>query len=62
MDGWTSLAGKSYYGIDDDWSYQSLVLDFLPSGGKHKGIDIADLFHECLNDLGLENKIQGIHS
>lgn len=65
IDGWTSIAGRSYYGvtihyIDNEWKYQSVVLDFIPSRGRHTGEDIATIFHECLLEYGIIDKIQGI--
>jgi len=49
LDGWTSITGKSYYGvtahfIDKKWQFKSVVLDFIPSNGKHTGRDIAQIF------------------
>lgn len=49
IDGWSSLIRKSYYGItihyiDEKWEIRSETLGFLPSKGKHKGKDIADIF------------------
>ncbi|CAH1640748.1 unnamed protein product [Spodoptera littoralis] len=65
IDGLTSIAGRSYYGvtihyIDNEWKYQSVVLDFIPSRGRHTGEDIATIFHECLLEYGIIDKIQGI--
>ncbi|XP_066598831.1 uncharacterized protein [Prorops nasuta] len=65
IDGWTSIAGKSFFGvtahyIDRDWNYKSRVLDFIPSHGRHTGADIASIFYECLHDMDLKNKILGI--
>ncbi|CAH2234311.1 jg8282 [Pararge aegeria aegeria] len=65
IDGWTSIAGRSYYGvtihyIDNEWKYRSVVLDFIPSRGRHTGEDIATIFHECLLEYGIIDKIQGI--
>lgn len=65
IDGWTSVANRTFYGvtahyIDNEWNYQSLVLDFIPSNGKHTGKDIATIFHKCLLEYNLETKIQGI--
>ncbi|CAK1595752.1 unnamed protein product [Parnassius mnemosyne] len=65
IDGWTSIAGRSYYGvtihyIDNEWKYRSVVLDFIPSRGRHTGEDIATIFHECLLEYDIIDKIQGI--
>ncbi|CAF4947388.1 unnamed protein product [Pieris macdunnoughi] len=65
IDGWTSIAGRSYYGvtihcIDNEWKYRSVVLDFIPSRGRHTELDIATIFHECLLEYGIIDKIQGI--
>lgn len=65
IDGWTSIAGKSYYGItvhyiDEKWEFMSLTLDFLPSHGKHTGKDIAELFQNCLVEYGIEEKVIGV--
>lgn len=64
VDGWTSIAGKSYYGItahfvDASWKLQSIVLDFVPSNGAHTGKDIAMLFYNSLKNFNIESKIQG---
>lgn len=64
VDGWTSIAGKSYYGItahfvDASWKLQSIVLDFVPSNGAHTGKDIATLFYNSLKNFNIESKIQG---
>lgn len=65
VDGWTSIINKSFYGItihfiDEEFHLQSLVLDFVPSHGKHTGKAIADLFFKTVRFYGIENKIQGI--
>lgn len=65
IDGWTSIAGRAYYGvtihyIDHEWCYRSMVLDFIPSRGKHTGKDIADVFYKCLLHYNLVEKVQGI--
>ncbi|CAK1582932.1 unnamed protein product [Parnassius mnemosyne] len=65
IDGWTSIAGRSYYGvtihyIDNEWKYRSVVLDFIPSRGRHTGEDIATIFHDCLLEYDIIDKIQGI--
>lgn len=65
IDGWTSISGRSYYGItthfiDDDWELQSITLDFVPAHGKHTGKDIALTFFKSLEDKGLGHKLQGI--
>lgn len=65
VDGWTSVANKSYYGItghfiDAQWNIQSIVIDFVPSSGCHSGKAIAKLFHSTLKEYGLLDKVQGI--
>jgi len=65
LDGWTSVAGKSYYGItahfiNDDWKLVSVALDFVASNGRHTGKDIAEIFFACLKDKSILEKIQGI--
>ncbi|CAG9786978.1 unnamed protein product [Diatraea saccharalis] len=65
IDGWTLIAGRSYYGvtmhcIDNEWKYRSVVLDFIPPRGRHTGEDIATVFHECLLEYDIIDKIQGI--
>ncbi|CAH0559358.1 unnamed protein product [Brassicogethes aeneus] len=65
IDGWSSISGKSFYGItshfvDKDWTMQSLVLDFVPSHGEHTGMDIANIFYTSMEKYDLLNKIQGI--
>lgn len=65
IDGWTSIANKSYYGvtahfIDDEWNIHALVVDFIPSCGRHSGRDIAEIFHKSLKQWNLLSKIQGI--
>ncbi|KAL4130945.1 hypothetical protein QTP88_008313 [Uroleucon formosanum] len=37
-----------------------MVLDFIPSHGKHTGRDISNIFHKCLVEFNLEKKVQGI--
>jgi hypothetical protein len=64
VDAWTSIAGKSYYGItahfvDANWKLQSIVLDFVPSNGAHTGKDIATLFYNSLKNFNIMSKIQG---
>lgn len=64
VDGWTSIANKSFYGItihyiDKDWTFRSLALDFVASEGSHTGKDIAKIFAKCLTDHGIEGKVQG---
>lgn len=65
IDGWTSVANKSFYGItahfvDSNWELQSVVLDFIPSNGKHTGEDIAAIFYKSLKFFHIENKCGGI--
>lgn len=65
IDGWTSTANRSYYGItahfiDENWNLHSLVLDFCPSHGQHKGRDIASSFFKVVNENKIDNKIMGI--
>lgn len=65
VDGWTSINGKSYYGvtahfIDKKWQFISVALDFIPSNGKHTGRDIAQMFYTSLKTHGILEKIQGV--
>lgn len=65
IDGWTAPNFESYYGvtihfIDNNWKFQSLALDFVPSHGKHTGKNIANLFLNIIKDYGIQRKIQGI--
>jgi len=65
IDGWTAPNFESYYGvtihfIDNNWKFQSLALDFVPSNGKHTGKDIANFFLNILKDYSIEKKVQGI--
>lgn len=65
IDGWTSIRARSYYGItahfiDENWVPRSLVIDFVPSNGKHTGKDIANLFLGVIKEKGLISKLQGI--
>ena len=65
IDGWSGINGKSYYSvtvhfIDEDWILQSIVLDFIPSKGKHTGAHIAKIFLKSLKSFSLKTKIQGI--
>lgn len=65
IDGWTSVRSKSYYGItahyiDQEWQMHSLALDFVPSKGRHTGLDIAELFRSALDKAGLTEKIGGV--
>lgn len=63
IDGWTSIANKSFYGItahfiDDNWELQSVVLDFVPANGNHTGKDIASIFFSVLQKYELERKCE----
>lgn len=65
IDGWTSVAHRSYFGItahfiNDKWDLESLVIDFVPSNGFHTGCDIAKKFQESLQKYKIENKLQAI--
>jgi len=65
VDGWTSINRKSYYGvtahfIDKKWQFKSVILDFIPSNGKHTGRDIAQMFYTLLKSHGGLEKVQGI--
>lgn len=65
VDAWTSIAHKSYYGItahfiDDQWNIQALVVDFVPSNGRHSGQDIAEILYKSLKPWNLLSKVQGI--
>lgn len=65
IDGWTAPNFQSYYGItihfiDNNWKFQSLTLDFVPSNGKHSGKDIANFFLSIIKDYGIQKKVQGI--
>lgn len=37
-----------------------MVLDFIPSHGRHTGQDISSIFYKCLVKFKLEQKVQGI--
>lgn len=65
IDGWTAPNFESYYGItihfiDNNWKFQSLALDFVPSNGKHTGKDIANIFFNSIKDYDIQKKVQGI--
>lgn len=65
IDGWTAPNFESYYGItihfiDNNWKFQSLALDFIPSNGKHTGKDIANFFLNIIKDYDIQKKVQGI--
>lgn len=65
VDGWTSFNGRSYYGVTahlirDDWKIYSFALDFIPSRGEHSGKDMAEMFFKCLEEYGIQEKVQGI--
>ncbi|XP_066599993.1 uncharacterized protein [Prorops nasuta] len=65
INGWTSIANRSFYAItahfiDENWNYQSIVLDFVPSHGRYTGKDIAQIFYQSVNDFGISEKIMGI--
>lgn len=65
MDGWTSISGRSYYGltvhyINEEWENVALTLDFLPCHGNHTAEDIADLLLKCLEEYGIKEKVSGI--
>ena len=56
---------ESFYGItihfiDKRWILRSITLDFSPSGAKHSGKDLANIFFQVLKDYEIEGKIQGI--
>lgn len=46
--------------IDQDWQIHSLAVDFVPSKGKHTGLDIAKIFAGALDRAGLLDKIGGV--
>ena len=52
--------GITIHFIDENWEYHSLVLDLVPSNGKHAGTDIAALFFNILKEYGIQEKVQGI--
>lgn len=65
IDGWTSLANKSFYGItshyvDQNFEHRSFVLDFIWSNGCHTGVYTAQFFFNVLLDFSIERKIRGI--
>lgn len=65
LDGWTSVNGKSFYGItghfiSEEWILHSLVIDFVESNGEHTGKAIADLFYKVLEKYKILDKLQGI--
>lgn len=65
IDGWSSIAQRSYYGItghfiSSDWKLNSLVMDFVPSNGHHTGRDIAEIFYKSIEKFNLKEKVQGI--
>ena len=65
VDGWSARTRKSYYGfsvhfIDEEWNLQSVTLEFVLSKGKHKGIDIANIFFDVIQDFEIADKIIGI--
>lgn len=65
LDGWTSINGRSYYGItghfiSNEWILHSLVVDFVESNGEHTGKAIAKLFFGVLEKYNLLDKLQGI--
>ena len=65
VDGWTKIVNQSYYGItihfiDDNWTLQSLPLDFIQNKGRHTGKDIANLIRDVMEEFDVKSRIQGI--
>ncbi|XP_044005438.1 zinc finger BED domain-containing protein DAYSLEEPER-like [Aphidius gifuensis] len=65
INGSANSKGKFYYGItchfiDDNWKINSFALDFLSSKEKDNGIDMAQLFFNCLKEYKLQDKVEGI--
>lgn len=65
IDAWSAKTRKSFYGItihyvDENWVLQSCILDFVPSDGKHAGLDIAKIFLNVLEFYNITNKVAGI--
>lgn len=58
MDGWTSrnilpfLAIRAHW-LDDQWEYQSQLLDFCHIEGSHSGANFRDIFAKALQSLGV---------
>ena len=65
LDGRTSIANQSYYGItrhfiDDYWILNSLAIDSYPSHGELTVKDIANCFYQIVIHYKIEEKIMGI--
>lgn len=65
VDGWTAPNSCSYYRVttqflNEDMNLNAFALSLIPSGGKHKGVDIARLFLDCIIFYEIEHKIGGI--
>lgn len=66
MDLWTSKNFLSFMAIrahwlDDDWHYQSKLLDFLYVEKDHTGENLSKIFDDCLTSYGIPySKVLGI--
>ncbi|CAG8706133.1 8202_t:CDS:2, partial [Gigaspora rosea] len=62
---WTSISVKAYIGIaiyliDESWSLQQRLLNFVELEGAHSGKNIANKFIKMVEFYKIENKIIGI--
>jgi len=64
-DCWTSPNNISFMGItahyiDNDWTLQSVTLDFLPLSDPHTGLNLSIAFSSVLEKFSLTEKVMGI--
>jgi len=63
IDIWTSPNVISFLGItghwiDSNWQLQTLTLDFVKLEGPHSGENIAEVFINCIQELGVTTKVR----
>ena len=67
LDCWTSPNNKPFLGItghyiDNGWTLQSLLLDFVPLCGEHTGANLCEAFVGACERLGILDKLLGVTS
>lgn len=66
MDGWTSKNVLSFVSIrshfiNADWKYESVLLDFVHVDGSHSGLNMCNIFLDCLRRFDIPlSKVMGI--
>lgn len=66
IDGWTSKNVLSFVSIrshfiNADWKYESVLLDFLHVDGSHSGLNMCNIFLDCLRRFEIPlSKVMGI--